>query len=65
MATEAAAKTNMLTEPTNEDFCALFVDSFSGANTAPSALLDDKWLCRKCGKLAADHPDRKQQQNGK
>jgi hypothetical protein len=36
--------------------CTLFVEDFTGVSTAPSALLDGKWKCRKCGKLAADHP---------
>jgi hypothetical protein len=36
--------------------CTLFVEDFTGVSTAPSALLDEQWKCRKCGRLAADHP---------
>lgn len=44
----------------SDDICTLFVEDFIGIVTAPSALLDEKWKCRKCNRIAADHSRRQQ-----
>eukprot|EP00980_Cylindrotheca_fusiformis_P001171 scaffold321_cov95-Cylindrotheca_fusiformis.AAC.12 len=42
--------------------CSLFVEDFTGVNAAaPSALLNDQWMCRKCGRIAAEHLHRQEQ----
>lgn len=46
-----------------DHICNLFLEDFAGVSTAPSALLDEDWNCRKCGRIAADHAHRQQQRS--